>query len=84
MPDFGFFVLFEADVKELLGGAQDSGLDLGVGEIWPHRLGVELKGGAAVLLIPIAARGEVDLLQVGLLLAGEIEDHGELAFGSGL
>ena len=76
-------ILFEADVKELFGGAQDSGLDLGVGEIRPNRLRIELKGGAAILLIPIAACGKVDLFQAGLLLAGEIEDHGELAFGSG-
>jgi hypothetical protein len=70
-------------VEELFGGAQDSGLDLGVGEVWAHGLRIELEGGAAVLLVPVASSGKVDFLKPGLLLAGEVEDHVELALCPG-
>ena len=67
--------------EEAGGGLKDSGFDLRVGEIGADGLRVEVEGGAAELLIPVAAAGDVDGLDAGLVLAGEV--HDEFMFAEG-
>ena len=50
----------ELDFEEARGGLEDAGLDLRVGEVGADGLGVEVEGGAAELLVPVAAAGDVD------------------------
>ena len=54
VPDDGVGDGAEFDVEEPRGGGEDAGLDLRVGEVGADGLGVEVVGGAAELLDPVA------------------------------
>ena len=69
----------ELDFEEPGRSLEHAGLDLRIREVGADGLRVEVEGGAAELLVPVGAAGDVDGVKTGLAPAGEIENQLVLA-----